>query len=148
MKVIKKFSELMFYKEIKLFVAHRILKSINNTYNLYNGKNSVRSYTWLEFKYIKKSNLFFGNRTLRDAALMLKKNGHADILDNRNDIYKIRIGMLKDHFYECETAYREKLYIRKMLNSVKGVILALSALIIAFGIIIGLIKLILNIFHQ
>ncbi|MDE3236443.1 MAG: hypothetical protein KGO81_10850 [Bacteroidota bacterium] len=114
----------------------------------WHGKNSAPSYLWLDFKHIKKSNRLLSNRTLRDAAFLLKQNGHADILDNTRDVYDIKIGMLKDHFYECETAYKENLYLRKIFNSVNGFILALSALIIASGVILGAIKLLLKIFHK
>lgn len=138
----------MFYKEIKLIAAHRVLKSLNKSYIKWNGKNSAPSYTWVKFSKIKQENRLFSNQLLRDAAFLLKKNGHADILDNTRDIFDIEVGMLKDHFHECETAYREKFYIWQFLKSWKGLLLTIGSLATATLSIWALLRLIRELWQK
>jgi len=90
----------MFYKEIKELAAHRLLSLLKKECRIYtkdSGQDIYSpSYLWTNLQDLHKKTKFFNIDTLRDAALRLKKNNKIDLLDNKRDIYDIKLGIIEE----------------------------------------------------
>lgn len=138
----------MFYKEIKYLAGHRILSLLNKECRIYTrfGKDELYmpSYLWTDLPVLHKKAKLFKIDTLRDAVLMLKENNEVIIRDNKERIYDIQVGVNENGL----KAYKEKVYIWKILKSVKIIIIALGSIGASIFVIKSLLQLLLRVFQR
>jgi hypothetical protein len=108
----------MFYKWSKLLAANTILDHLSYRTTVITGNAGqpmfAQSYGWENLQVIQAKHRRFSIVTMRDAADMLRSNGHIDLLENQRHKFDIQIKVLDSGIQ----AYREKEYVWDLIKDI------------------------------